>query len=335
MEGKGESGEVSRQRGINDITAGQLYNGKLCNRVGRPPTAPGYRLPPTNESSPFWRWCKYFSIFSLRDGWMEIEFLEEGKKGTFSKKVKQKRRMRGEMWSKGGLLSQGDSEREQALTRRGLRNRKFGLGDFSGNRGERNWKTRRQAEVWRVRDNKRLPSFCLSVLFSIFLRREAREEGIEDTRSGDGVGWKGGMKLEFNDSNSRFNRVFNWATMNQWSLFSRGFALRSKRGERERESRSSATNLLLFESILAADYEDIRAWFLPSIKRYLIQVQWNSLILIFPRIIANPPSFSFPLLLHVYFTLLVPFFLIPESTIDRLLNAFYFSSKRYNHFPVD
>lgn len=233
MEGKGESGEVSRQRGINDITAGQLYNGKLCNRVGRPPTAPGYRLPPTNESSPFWRWCKYFSIFSLRDGWMEIEFLEEGKKGTFSKKVKQKRRMRGEMWSKGGLLSQGDSEREQALTRRGLRNRKFGLGDFSGNRGERNWKTRRQAEVWRVRDNKRLPSFCLSVLFSIFLRREAREEGIEDTRSGDGVGWKGGMKLEFNDSNSRFNRVFNWATMNQWSLFSRGFALRSKRGERE------------------------------------------------------------------------------------------------------
>ena len=32
---------------------------------------------------------------------MEIEFLEEGKKGTFSKEVKQKRRMRGETWSKG------------------------------------------------------------------------------------------------------------------------------------------------------------------------------------------------------------------------------------------
>lgn len=106
------------------------------------------------------------------------------------------------MWSKGGLLSQGDSEREQALTRRGLRNRKFGLGDFSGNRGERNWKTRRQAEVWRVRDNKRLPSFCLSVLFSIFLRREAREEGIlaPVTGSVEKEGWNSNSTIRIHGS---------------------------------------------------------------------------------------------------------------------------------------
>lgn len=238
----------------------------------------------------------FLDILSSR--WMEIEFLEEGKKGTFSKEVKQKRRMRGETWSKGGLLSQGDREREQALTRRGLRNRKFGLGDFSGNRGERNWKTRRQAEVWRVRDNKRLPSFCLSVLFSIFLRREGREEGIlaPVTGSVEKEGWNSNSTIRIHGSIECLIGL-RWISEVCSVVVSRC----ARNGERERESRSSATNLLLFESILAADYEDIRAWFLPSIKRYLIQVQWNSLILIFPRIIANPPSFSPPPRLF-YFT---------------------------------
>lgn len=94
---------------INDITADQLYNGKLCNRVGRPPTAPGYRLPfqQMNPSLLVVVMMQVFldiSLASLRNGrtdedeggeWDRVSGksrrMEAGVRGTFSKEVKRRR----------------------------------------------------------------------------------------------------------------------------------------------------------------------------------------------------------------------------------------------------
>lgn len=114
-----------------------------------------------------------------------------------------------------------------------------------------------------IGDNKRLrASSDVSPLPSFPLFFEAWEGQVSREY------WQGGRSwwLKFDDSNSRFNSVFNWATMNHRSLFARGFALQIL-------GRPSLPPLSTWESILAADYEDIRAWFLPRIKRYLIRIR--------------------------------------------------------------
>lgn len=84
------------------------------------------------------------------------------------------------------------------------------------------------------------------------------------------------------NSNSRFNRVFNWATVNHWSLFARGFALQIL-GRPPLLFLPGNRSLRPITRIYELD-------FCPVLSDILSESEWNSLILIFPRIIANPPS---------------------------------------------
>lgn len=136
---------------------------------------------------------------------------------------------------------------------------------FFGERSERNWKMRRRgltlAASGTINVCARLQTCPLCPPFRSSSRLGRCWQVSREY-------WQGGRSwwLKFDDSNSRFNSVFNWATMNHRSLFARGFALQIL-------GRPSLPPLSTWESILAADYEDIRAWFLPRIKRYLIRIR--------------------------------------------------------------
>lgn len=173
-----------------------------------------------------------------------------------------------------------------------MRNRKGKFGLEEGNEiGKRD---RPRSDGCRVWDNKRLRS---SFPFFFEGAQGREEQGYSLRRQG----WKRQEGIQIHGSTECLIGL-RWISEVCSVVVSR----RARNGERNAEGISilgrhpSST----WESILAADYEDIRAWFLPRIKRYLIQ--WNSLILIFPRIIADPLF----LFLHVltrficYFTLL-------------------------------
>lgn len=160
---------------------------------------------------------------------MEIEFLENSRrewrerKRTSSKEVKQKERggwknktARRDV-ARSGLLSEG----EQALTCQGC---ETGRGNSDRGRG-----TKLENATGRGLTVAASGTINVCAPLSHFSSKERREGRSKDTRFGDR---DESDRREFDDSNSRFNRVFNWATMNQWSLFSRGFASRSKRGEK-------------------------------------------------------------------------------------------------------